>query len=68
MKIAIPIGKEIRSYQREFCFAEDLKGDCGTPLAVQWLRLCLPVQGAQVRSLVKELKKSHMLHSQKIKT
>ena len=34
----------------------------GTSLAVHWLRLLLPVQGAQVRSLVKELR-SHMFHS-----
>ena len=31
-----------------------------TSLVVQWLRLVLPVQGAQVRSLVRELG-SHML-------
>ena len=29
---------------------------------VQWLRLCLPMQGAQLRSLVGELR-SHMLRS-----
>ena len=29
---------------------------------VQWLRLCLPMQGAQVQSLVSELR-SHMLQS-----
>ena len=34
----------------------------GTSLAVHWLRLPLPVQGAQVWSLVKELR-SHMFHS-----
>ena len=28
---------------------------------VQWLRLCLPMQGAWVRSLVRELR-SHILH------
>ena len=39
----------------------------GTSLAVQWLRLGLPMQGAQVQSLVGELS-SHMLHSQKNKT
>ena len=38
----------------------------GTSLAVQWLRLCSPVQGAQVRSLVGELR-THMPGSQKPK-
>ena len=28
----------------------------GTSLAVQWLRLCLPMQGVWVQSLVKELR------------
>ena len=36
----------------------------GTSLAVQWLRLCLPMQGVWVRSLVGELR-SHMPLSQK---
>ena len=36
----------------------------GTSLAVQWLRLHLPVQGVRVRSLVGELR-SHMLRGQK---
>ena len=31
----------------------------GTSLVVQWLRICLPMQGTQVRSLVGELR-SHM--------
>ena len=31
----------------------------GISLVVQWLRICLPVQGMRVRSLVRELK-SHM--------
>ena len=30
--------------------------NAGTPLVVQWLRICLAMQGAQVRSLVRELK------------
>ena len=36
---------------------EDVKKESapGTSLAVQWLRLCLPMQGVQVRSLVGEL-------------
>ena len=31
-----------------------------TSLVVQWLRICLPMQGTQVQSLIQELK-SHML-------
>ena len=38
----------------------------GTSLAVQWLRLHLPMQRMQVQSLVRELR-SHMPHSQKLK-
>ena len=37
----------------------------GTSLAVQWLRLCLPSQRAQVRSRVRE-PRSHMLCHQKV--
>ena len=33
-----------------------------TPLVVQWLRVCLPMQGMRVQSLVRELG-SHMLQS-----
>ena len=36
-----------------------LKNRRGTPLVVQWLRIRLPMQGAQVGSLVRELQ-SHM--------
>ena len=32
----------------------------GTSLAVQWLKVCLPMQGMRVQSLVEELR-SHML-------
>ena len=39
----------------------------GTSLAVQWLRLRLPMQAVHVRSLVGELR-SHMPHGQKTKT
>ena len=39
---------------------------CGTFLVVQWLKLHLPVQGAQVQSLVRELRSS-MLPGQNIK-
>lgn len=33
-------------------------------LMVQWSKSCLPIQGAQVQSLVRELR-SHMLQGQK---
>ena len=39
----------------------------GTSLAVQWLRLCLPMQGILVQSLAGELR-SHMPCGQKAKT
>ena len=39
----------------------------GTSLAVQCLRLCLPMQGVQVQPLVVELR-SHKTHGQKTKT
>ena len=32
-----------------------------TSLVVQWLRICLPMQGTQVRSLVRALEKTLML-------
>ena len=32
---------------------------CGTSLVVQWLRVCLPLQGTQARSLVRQLKIPH---------
>ena len=38
-----------------------------TSLAGQWLRLCFPIQGVWVRSLVGELR-FYMPHSQKVKT
>ena len=41
--------------------------EIGTSLAVQWLRLRLPIQGVRVRSLVGELI-SHMSRGQKTKT
>ena len=31
-----------------------IKSTCGTSLVAQWLRLRLPMQGTQVRSLVQE--------------
>ena len=36
----------------------------GTSLVIQWLRLCLPTQGMQVQSLVRE-QRPHMPLSQK---
>ena len=43
------------------------KATLGTSLTVQWLRLCFAMQVVQVRSLIGEVR-SHMAHSQKIKT
>ena len=42
-------------------------GGEGTSLVVQWLSLCLPMQGLWVRSLIRELG-SHKPCGQKIKT
>ena len=36
-------------------------------MVVQWLRLCLPMQGVWVQSLVRE-RKSHVPRSQKMET
>ena len=36
---------------KTFC---DIFKDLGTSLVVQWLRICLPMQGTQVQSLVRE--------------
>ena len=44
------------------CFLES-SPDYGTSLAVQWLRLHLPMQSVQVRSLVRRLR-SHVPHSE----
>ena len=43
------------------------EGPLRTSLVVQGLGLCLPLQGVQVRSLVRELR-NHMPSSQKTKT
>ena len=61
-------------------FSSNLKTILGTSLVVQWLRLCLPMQGSipalnlqtliepvQVQSLVRGLR-SNMSYSQKLKT
>ena len=40
----------------------------GTSLAVQWLRLRLPMQGVRVQSLVGDLVGSHMPRGQKMET
>ena len=42
-----------------------LKGNLGTTLAVQWLRLHLPIQGLQVRSLAGELMAKNTHKNQK---
>ena len=44
----------------------DEKSKLGTSLAVQWLRLHLPMQEVCIQFLVGELR-SHMRHSQNIK-
>ena len=33
---------------------QNIKTEAGTSLVVQWLRICLPMQGTRVRSLVQE--------------
>ena len=48
---------------KNFCSVKDT---VGTSLAVLWLRLRLPMQGVQVRSLVGELR-SHVSRGQKTK-
>ena len=35
-------------------FIHFISGNLGTSLVVQWLRICLPMQGTRVRSLVQE--------------
>ena len=35
-------------------FSPVIRVNFGTSLVVQWLRICLPVQGTQVRALVRE--------------
>ena len=56
--------KLAKNLNRHFS-TEDIQ--MGTSLAVQWLRLCLPMQGVQVRSLLQKLR-SHMPRGQKNKT
>ena len=48
--------------KRVFSNFYQVKAMFGTSLAVQWLGLLLPLQRAQVPSLVRELR-SHLLHS-----
>ena len=64
-------GIELYTFPREqFCKIHQNLKDIDTlvtSLAVQWLRLRLPMQGVQVQSLVKELR-SHMPLGQKTKT
>ena len=47
--------------------ANEMSGCYRTSLAVQWLRLCLPMQRVQVQSQLGELS-SHMPWDQKTKT
>ena len=48
-------------------FIRDKNNQVGTSPVVQWLRLCLPMKGVQVQSLVRELR-YHMPQGQKSKT
>ena len=60
-EMGIP-GFEIKTlvYSIQYCTVKYTQAQSGTSLAVQWLRICLPIQRTQVRSLVRELR-SHML-------
>jgi len=55
-------GFEIKTlvYSIQYCTVKYTQAQSGTSLAVQWLRIRLPIQRTQVRSLVRELR-SHML-------
>jgi len=57
----------LRKVVRGTCGIVPRKQQAGTSLVVQWLRFHFPVQGMQVRSLVKELG-SHMPRSQNKQT
>ena len=48
--VLCPIGKGLTSSELH----PPLKADHGAPLAAQWLRVCLPMQGTRVRALVWE--------------
>ena len=68
------IVKELSSNKKKFLSkfeSRKKKRSVGTSLVIQWLRLHLPMQTEQVRSLVKELKphvlKPHVLQVQKTK-
>ena len=39
-----------------YLFISSIFTSSGTSLVVQWLRLCLPMQGTQVQPLVRELR------------
>ena len=59
-------GGIVRDFRIDMYTLLCLKWVTGTSLVVQWLGLCLPMQGVQVRSLVGELG-SHMPRVQKTK-
>ena len=40
--------------QRHFIHSGGIKEEIGTSLVVQWIKICLPVQGTWVQSLVRE--------------
>ena len=52
-----------RQIQYDITYMWNLKYYTGASLVVQWLGLCLPMQGVQVQSLVGEMG-SHMPHGQ----
>ena len=52
-------GARIRQMQSQGSSRNKNKMNLGTSLVVQWLRICLPMQGTQVQSQVGELR-SHM--------
>ena len=43
-----------RQIPYDITYMWNLKCDTGTSLVAQWLRICLPIQGTQVQSLVRE--------------
>ena len=44
---------EIRLKESRETYLDPKRGFTGTSLVVQWLRICLPMQGTRVRALVR---------------
>ena len=44
----------VKQQCREHVEGEDIKDCARASLVAQWLRICLPMQGTQVQSLVRE--------------